>query len=79
GQAGLAGHITVGDKASLGGQAGVTKDIPPGETVSGYPAKNHIQAMRLEGALRNLPELIKRVKAQEKKIEELERIIKERS
>jgi UDP-3-O-[3-hydroxymyristoyl] glucosamine N-acyltransferase len=79
GQAGLQGHIKVGDKASLGGQAGVTKDVPPGETVSGYPAKNHMQAMRQEGALRNLPDLIKKVKAQEKKIEELEMILKHNS
>lgn len=79
GQAGLGGHITIGDGASAGGQAGVTKDVPPGETVSGYPAKNHMQAMRLEAALRNLPELIKKVKQQEKRISELEQKIKERS
>ena len=77
GQAGLNGHITVGDGASAGGQAGITKDVPPGETVSGYPAKNHMQAMRLEAALRSLPELIKKVKLQEKRITELEQ--KERS
>jgi UDP-3-O-[3-hydroxymyristoyl] glucosamine N-acyltransferase len=79
GQAGLAGHITIGDGASAGGQAGVTKDVPPGETVSGYPAKNHMQAMRLEAALRSLPELIKKVKQQEKRILELEQKEKERS
>ncbi len=79
GQAGLAGHITVGDGASAGGQAGVTKDVPPGETVSGYPAKNHMQAMRLEASLRSLPELIKKVKLQEKRISELEQREKERS
>jgi UDP-3-O-[3-hydroxymyristoyl] glucosamine N-acyltransferase len=79
GQAGLAGHITVGDGASAGGQAGITKDVPPGETVSGYPAKNHMQAMRLEAALRSLPDLIKKVKLQEKRISELEQKEKERS
>lgn len=79
GQAGLAGHIMIGDGASAGAQAGVTKDIPPGETVSGYPAKNHMHAMRLEAALRSLPDLIKKVKAQEKRILELEQKIKERS
>jgi UDP-3-O-[3-hydroxymyristoyl] glucosamine N-acyltransferase len=79
GQAGFAGHIKVGDKASIGGQAGVTKDVPSGETISGYPAMNHMLAMRLEAAMRSLPDLIKKVKAQEKKIEELEGIIKKRS
>jgi UDP-3-O-[3-hydroxymyristoyl] glucosamine N-acyltransferase len=79
GQAGLAGHLHVGDGAALGAQAGVTKDVPAGETVSGYPAKNHMQAMRLEAALRNLPELMKKVKLQEKRISELEQKEKERS
>ena len=78
GQAGISGHLTINDGASVGAQAGVTKDVPPNVTVSGYPAKNHMHAMRLEAALRNLPELIKKVKTQEKRIIELERIIKER-
>ncbi len=77
GQAGFAGHITVGDGASIGAQAGVTKDVPPGETVSGYPAKKHTKAMRLEASLRNLPDLMKKVKMQEQRIVELERILEE--
>lgn len=79
GQAGLQGHITVGDGASAGGQAGVTKDIPPGETVSGYPAKPHMEAMRLEAALRRVPELLKKVREQERRIMDLEKHIRERS
>lgn len=79
GQAGFAGHLTIGDGASIGAQAGVTKDVSGSETVSGYPAKNHMKAMRLEAALRGLPELMKKVKKQEKRILELERIIKELS
>ncbi len=62
GQAGFAGHLDIGDGSKIGAQAGVTKDVPAGETVSGYPAKNHVKAMRLEAALRNLPYLIKKVK-----------------
>lgn len=77
GQAGFAGHLDIGDGASVGAQAGVTKDVSPGDIVSGYPAKNHMKAMRLEAALRSLPDLIKKVKKQEKRISELERQIKE--
>lgn len=77
GQAGFAGHLDVGDGASVGAQAGVTKDVPAGDTVSGYPAKTHMKAMRLEAALRGLPDLMKKVKEQEKRIQELERKIKE--
>jgi UDP-3-O-[3-hydroxymyristoyl] glucosamine N-acyltransferase len=79
GQAGFAGHLSIGDRSSVAGQSGVTKDVPDGETVSGYPAKNHMKAMRLEAALRALPDLLLKVKHQENKIAELERIIKERS
>ncbi|MHB9030597.1 MAG: UDP-3-O-(3-hydroxymyristoyl)glucosamine N-acyltransferase, partial [Candidatus Latescibacterota bacterium] len=79
GQAGLAGHIAIGDGATVGAQAGVTKDVPAGETVSGYPAKNHMQAMRLEAAFRHLPDLMKKIKEQEHRITELEKLIKERS
>jgi len=77
GQAGFAGHIKVENGASIGAQAGVTKDVPAGETVSGYPAKNHMKAMRLEAAVRGLPALMKKVRQQEDKIQKLERIIKE--
>ena len=79
GQAGFAGHLTIENGSSIGAQAGVTKDVPHGETVSGYPAKNHMKAMRLEAALRGLPDLMKKVKKQENRIQELERKIKEMS
>ena len=78
GQAGFAGHIHVGNFSSVGAQAGVTKDVPEKETVSGYPAKNHMKAMRTEAALRSLPELIKKVREQERRIGELERLLKEK-
>ena len=79
GQAGISGHLRVGDGSSIGAQAGVTKDVPAGETVSGYPARIHAQALRTEAALRNLPDLIKKIRMQEKRINELERKIRERS
>jgi len=79
GQAGISGHLKVSDGSSIGAQAGVTKDVPAGETVSGYPARIHAQALRTEAALRNLPELMKKIKIQEKRINELERKIRERS
>ena len=79
GQIGIAGHVTIGNGASLAGQAGISKDVPPGETVSGTPARNHMLAMRQEAAMRNLPELLKKVKLLEKRIYELENKDKERS
>jgi UDP-3-O-[3-hydroxymyristoyl] glucosamine N-acyltransferase len=38
GQAGLAGHLTVGSRARISAQSGVMRDIPEGATVTGFPA-----------------------------------------
>jgi UDP-3-O-[3-hydroxymyristoyl] glucosamine N-acyltransferase len=62
GQAGLVGHVRIGDGASVGAQAGVIGDVKAGETVSGYPARPHREALRAEAALRRLPDLIKRLR-----------------
>lgn len=68
GQVGFVGHITIGDRSVFGAQAGVTKSIPEGLVVSGYPAKNHMQARREEAAVRRAPEMLKRLKKLEGKV-----------
>jgi UDP-3-O-[3-hydroxymyristoyl] glucosamine N-acyltransferase len=72
GQAGLADHIHVGAGAKIGGQAGVTKSVPPQATVSGYPARPHQQARRIEAATGQLPALVQRVRDLERRLEALE-------
>jgi len=72
GQAGLVGHITVGDKAIAAAQAGVTKSIPANTMVSGYPARPHDVAKRVNACVQGLPELYNRIKELEKKVKELE-------
>ncbi|HFE53361.1 MAG TPA: UDP-3-O-(3-hydroxymyristoyl)glucosamine N-acyltransferase, partial [Bacteroidetes bacterium] len=71
GQAGFAGHMTIGDNALISAQSGVTKSVPANTRVFGYPARPVEQARREEAALRRLPELIKRVRALERELEEL--------
>jgi len=66
GQAGLTGHITVGDGAIVAAQAGVIGDVSPKETVSGYPARPHKQAMRIYALIQKLPELFEEIKKQKK-------------
>jgi UDP-3-O-[3-hydroxymyristoyl] glucosamine N-acyltransferase len=66
GQAGLVGHLRIGDLASIGAQAGVIGDVPAKETVSGYPARPHREALRIEAELHGLAELRRRVRALEK-------------
>lgn len=61
GQVGIAGHLAVGDGARLAAQAGVIGDIPAGETVSGYPARPHLEVLRGVAQVKKLPELAARV------------------
>jgi UDP-3-O-[3-hydroxymyristoyl] glucosamine N-acyltransferase len=62
GQAGLNGHIQIGDGATIAAQSGVFGDIPPGEVWSGYPARPHREAMRIQAHVFRLPELTKRLR-----------------
>ena len=40
GQAGISGHLKIGNNIKIGGGSGVIKDIPDNSRVMGYPAKN---------------------------------------
>ena len=68
GQAGLVGHIKVGDNAVVAAQAGVTKSVPEGSCVSGYPAKPHQSAKRINACIQKLPKLFKKIAQLEKKL-----------
>jgi UDP-3-O-[3-hydroxymyristoyl] glucosamine N-acyltransferase len=68
GQAGIQGHIEIGAGARIGGQAGVFGDVGAGETVSGYPARPHREALRVQAATFKLPELMKRLKEIERAV-----------
>jgi len=72
GQAGLVGHIKIGDDAVVGAQGGVTKSIPPTACWSGYPARDHQQAMRQNAALGRLPEALDELRALARRVAELE-------
>ncbi len=71
GQAGIAGHITIGDNAIVAAQAGVTKSVLPNACVSGYPAKPHAQAKRINALIQRLPVIAERLDRLEKTLEEL--------
>ena len=72
GQAGLVGHIKIGDGAVLAAQAGVTKSVPENTVVSGYPARKHETAIKVNACVQNLPKLYKEMKDLKNKIKELE-------
>lgn len=72
GQAGIVGHITIGDGAVVAAQAGVTKSVPANTKVSGYPAKPHDTAKRVNACVQNLPNLYKTINELKQKIASLE-------
>lgn len=60
GQVGIVGHIEIADRTTIAAQSGVSKSITePGKVYFGYPAREHSTALRIEGAIRQLPELVK--------------------
>ncbi|MCZ7643671.1 MAG: UDP-3-O-(3-hydroxymyristoyl)glucosamine N-acyltransferase [Planctomycetota bacterium] len=70
--AGVADHVVVGAAARVGAKAGLISDIPPKSEVFGYPALPRRTAWRQAAALQKLPDLLKRMKQLERRIEELE-------
>ena len=49
GQAGISGHLKIGNNVQIGGGSGVIKNIPDNSKVMGYPAidiKNFLKEMR---------------------------------
>ena len=40
GQAGISGHLKIGNNVQIGGGSGVIKNLPDNSRVMGYPAKD---------------------------------------
>ncbi len=68
GQVGVAGHLKLGDRVTLIAQSGVMNDVPDGEKWMGTPAQPDRAAKRQILATRQLPALLRRVRALEKKL-----------
>ncbi len=67
GQVGTRGHMTIGSRSVIAGKSGVWADVPEGAFVSGNPARPHKEELRREVMVRNLPKLVARVDALEKR------------
>lgn len=72
-QSGTANHASVGDGCTVGGRGGVTSDVPAGSIVSGFPAQDHRKELRIQAAIRQLPEISSSVKDFGKRIAALEK------
>jgi UDP-3-O-[3-hydroxymyristoyl] glucosamine N-acyltransferase len=68
GQVGIVGHLTIGNQVMVAAQSGVMHDLPDGGKYWGTPAQSDKEVKRQIVAARQLPALLKRVKALEKKL-----------
>ena len=66
GQSWVGGHLTIGSRAKIGGGSEVWSDVAAGATVSGSPARDHRENLRVQAYVRRLPKLIERVEALER-------------
>ncbi|MCD6287767.1 MAG: UDP-3-O-(3-hydroxymyristoyl)glucosamine N-acyltransferase, partial [Candidatus Hydrogenedentes bacterium] len=77
GQVGIIGHITIGDDVAIGARSGVSKSCEPRTFYFGVPAQPHVRAKKIQAATRKLPEMIKRLRALERQIEEIQKHLDE--
>jgi UDP-3-O-[3-hydroxymyristoyl] glucosamine N-acyltransferase len=56
GQVGMADHLTLGDGVKVAAKSGLTRDVPDGQTVFGYPATEFKRGFRLVALTHRLPE-----------------------
>jgi UDP-3-O-[3-hydroxymyristoyl] glucosamine N-acyltransferase len=72
GQVGVADHVTIGAGTILTAQSGVPSDVPAGEVWSGTPSRPAAEQRRIWAGETHLPDLMKRVRALEKRLKEIE-------
>lgn len=73
GSSGIADHVTIGQGAVVMARSGVAGDVAPGTQVFGSPAKEKRVAYKEQVAIAKLPELLKKIKLLEEKVEKLEK------
>jgi UDP-3-O-[3-hydroxymyristoyl] glucosamine N-acyltransferase len=72
GQSGFSDHIRVADGVMIGGGSAVLGNIDETGVYTGYPAMPMSQFRRVAAIQKDLPSLLKRLRALEKRVEELE-------
>ncbi|HEY3397485.1 MAG TPA: UDP-3-O-(3-hydroxymyristoyl)glucosamine N-acyltransferase [Armatimonadota bacterium] len=72
GQVGVSDHVTICDSVIVGGGAAVIGDITEPGAYSGIPARPHQSAYRVLAAQQKAPDLLRRVRELERRLEKLE-------
>jgi UDP-3-O-[3-hydroxymyristoyl] glucosamine N-acyltransferase len=71
GQAGVAGHLTIGDDVVITAKSATSHDVPAGKVISGIPAFDNRDWLRSTAAFRRLGEMQRKLRELEKQIEQL--------
>jgi UDP-3-O-[3-hydroxymyristoyl] glucosamine N-acyltransferase len=71
GQVGLGDHVKIGNDITMTARAAVVRDLVAPGAYRGAPAIPYLDELRQEASLRRLPQLIKRVKELEIRLEKL--------
>lgn len=71
GQAGAIGHLTLGKGVRATAQAGIIGDLEDGAEVTGFPARDRKEQMRVWAGGAKLPDALKRLRALEAEVEAL--------
>ncbi|MDP8213026.1 MAG: UDP-3-O-(3-hydroxymyristoyl)glucosamine N-acyltransferase [Candidatus Zapsychrus exili] len=71
GQSAAIGHLTIGRGAIIAARGVVTKTVPAGQMVSGFPAKSHSEEKKINVHIQKLPGYAKTIKELKKEIEAL--------
>jgi UDP-3-O-[3-hydroxymyristoyl] glucosamine N-acyltransferase len=62
GQAGVGGHVKIGDGAIIAGKTGVSNNVLAGAKISGHYGVNHHEQIRQHVSLKQLPDMMKKIK-----------------
>jgi UDP-3-O-[3-hydroxymyristoyl] glucosamine N-acyltransferase len=68
GQAGVAGHLTIGDDVVLTAKSATSHNIPAGKVISGIPAFDNRDWLRSTAAFRRLGDIQRSVRDLERRI-----------
>jgi UDP-3-O-[3-hydroxymyristoyl] glucosamine N-acyltransferase len=71
GQVGIIGHLTIGNRVKIAAQSGIGSDVADDSMIQGSPALDHLDYKKAYVIFRRLPELSKKIKELESKIESL--------
>ena len=66
GQVGTVGHIEIGANSVYAARSGITGNMPENYFGAGFPVQPHAEWLRMQAAMKKMPELVKKIRALEK-------------